>query len=215
MKKIIVLMVFLFVLSACQPTADGRLEIDSSSSTEQSSQIPLSTVAGECGLDPVEIPLMPAVIPGYAELDEATGLHMTGRVQQIDLATYRLKVTGLVDRPREFTYDQLRCMPKVSATARLICPGLFEDESTWSGVPLSHIFELTGLQPDAKQMVLISADGYKAYVPIEDALAEDNMIAYEMLGKPLPVLHGFPVRAVLPTTDGGKWIKWLIEVHIQ
>ena len=220
MKSTIILLTILLALSACQPNAGGNAKTDSSpaspaGSLDVSQLTAHASLPDDCGLDPIEIPEFPAVIPGYAQLDEATGLHMTGKVQEIDLDTYRLKVTGLVDYPLTFTYDQLRCMPKITTTARLICPGYFEDESTWSGAPLSFIFELVGIQENAKEMVLVSADGYQAYVPIEDALTEGNMIAYEMLGEPLPILHGFPVRAVLPLTIGGKWIKWLIEIRIQ
>jgi len=220
MKRTIIFLTILIFLSACQPGAGGNARTDSLpaspvDSLDVSQPTTRASLPGDCGLEPVEIPEIPAVIPGYAQLDEVTGLHMTGKVQEIDLETYRLKVTGLVDHPLEFTYDQLRCMPKITTTARLICPGYFEDESTWSGAPLSYVFNLVGIQENAKEMVLISADGYQAYVPIEDALTEGNMIAYEMLAEPLPILNGFPVRAVLPLTIGGKWIKWLIEIRIQ
>lgn len=198
-------MTIVLVISACQPILEEVPATD---------PLPTSLVS-DCGLSPIQIPEWPTTIPGYAELDEATGLHMTGRVQEIDLTTYRLKVSGLVDSPLQLTFEQLRCMPKTTVSARLICPGFFEDESTWSGVPLSHILELAVLQPNIKEMVLVSADGYKAYVPIKDALSENNLIAYEMVGQPLPVLHGFPVRAVLPTTTGAKWVKWLVEIHFQ
>ena len=53
----------------------------------------------ECQLTPPVAPTLPAEIPGYTELDPTTNLHMTGTYQQIDLNTYRLKVTGKVDRP--------------------------------------------------------------------------------------------------------------------
>src|SRR5512146_2929282 len=52
-----------------------------------------------CGLQPVLVPTMPAVVPAPNQLDETTGLHMTGIVQKIDLASFRLKVSGKVDRP--------------------------------------------------------------------------------------------------------------------
>ena len=220
MKKIIILLAFIVVLSTCTTISEGNVPVNSSAvspagSSDKSDGSTTDPLSSNCGLAPIEIPKLPMIIPGYAELDEATGLHMTGKVQEIDLATYRLKVSGLVDSPLELTYEQLRCMPKISASTRLICPGYFEDESTWSGAPLSYIFKLAGIQQNAKEMVLIGADGYKAYVPIKDTLSEGNMIAYEMLGQPLPILHGFPVRAVLPLTTGGKWIKWLVEIHIQ
>lgn len=183
--------------------------------TGTNQKISATRAPSSCGLDPIEIPSKPAVIPRYGELDEETGLHVTGNYQIIDLYSYRLKITGLVDNPMELTFEELRCMPKVTSTARLICPGFFEDESTWTGVPIAHIFNLAQIQESATKVKLISADGYQAEIPIEEALLENNFLAYEMLGKPLPILHGFPIRAVFPNIIGGKWVKWLIEVRIQ
>jgi len=168
-----------------------------------------------CNLTPVIIPTKPAIIPGYTQLDESTGLHMTGTVQEIDLASYRLIVTGMVDHPLNLSYDELRCMPKITATPTLICRGYFEDVATWSGVPLKYILNMAGVLSDAKMITLFSADGFKTFVSLEEALREDNFLAYEWEGKPLPILHGFPLRAVFPSMSGNKWIKWLVEIRVE
>ena len=47
------------------------------------------------------------------------------------------------------------------------------------------------------------------------ALNPNNFLAYELAGKTLPVLHGFPLRAVFPEHDGYLWIKWLIEIEVK
>lgn len=166
-------------------------------------------------LTPVTAPTKPAVIPGYAELDETTNLHMTGFVQEIDLEHYRLSVTGLVDHPLALTYDDLRCLPKVTQRTTLTCPGYFDDYAEWSGTPLKPLLEMAGLQPEAASVRLRSADGYEAFLLLEDALLEDNFLAYEWEGEPLPILHGFPVRAVIPSFPGAKWTKWLVEIIVK
>jgi len=74
------------------------------------------------------------VIPGFNELDKTTNLHVTGGYRVINVADYRLKITGLVDHPISLTYDNLRCMTKISASPLLVCPGVFEDQATWSGL---------------------------------------------------------------------------------
>jgi DMSO/TMAO reductase YedYZ molybdopterin-dependent catalytic subunit len=173
-----------------------------------------SEIVADCDLTPVAQPTMPAEIPGYVQQDPATGLHMTGRPQLIDLATYRLVVTGLVDRPLSLTYDELRCMPKVVQECKLVCPGFFQDIATWGGVPLNYVLGLAGVQANAQYILMVSADGYWTSLPLGDALAQENFLAYEQTGKPLPVLHGFPVRAVLPLQPGGKWAKWLVEIQV-
>ena len=166
-----------------------------------------------CALPPVVVPTVPAEIPGYTALDEATGLHMTGSVQQIDIETYRLTITGTVDHPLELSYDDLRCMSKVEQRCTLVCPGFFQDEATWAGAPLREVLERAGLPPEASGLRLTSADGYSVFVPLDDVL-DDGFLAYEWEGEPLPILHGFPVRAVFPSLDGGKWVKWLIEIEV-
>ena len=158
---------------------------------------------------------MPAVIPGYTELDTATGLHMTGKPIAVDLNTYRLKVSGLVDKPLEWNYEELRCLPKVTVKASLECPGFFIDLTTWSGVPIAALLEKAGVKNNAKQIVMVSADGYQTYVPLYKALDEHNFLAYEWMGQPVPVLHGFPVRAVFPQETGFAWVKWLVEIRVE
>ena len=172
-----------------------------------------STVASPCVLPTVVPPTPPPERPGYAHLDITTGLHVTGNPQEIDLGTYRLKVSGRVARPLSLSYDELRCMPKVEVHAELNCPGFFTDEATWAGARIQDVLALAGVQEGATGLRLISADGYQATV-YTVALLDTSMLAYEWEGKPLPILHGFPVRAVLPGVTGGKWVKWLIEIEV-
>jgi len=179
---------------------------------------PLATAqpgAAACALSPVVVPTLPAEIPGYAQLDRSANLHITGTYQQIDPASYRLKVTGKVDHPLSLTYDELRCMPKHTVHFTLICPGFFEDEATWSGATLEYVLNQAGVQSDATDIRLISQDGYSAFVSLSAARQPDNLVAYEWEGQPLPILHGFPVRAIFPALQGSMSVKWLIEIEVD
>ena len=180
-------------------------------STPRAVETPMPTV---CVLPTVVAPTPPAEVPGYTQLDPDTGLHMTGKAQQIDLESYRLQVTGKVDRPLSLTYDDLRCLPKVQATTTLTCPGFFVDEATWAGAPMRDILALVGVQDGVFGLRLIGADGYSTSIPLATALSETSLLAYEWEGEPLPILHGFPVRAVLPGEPGSSWAKWLIEIKV-
>ncbi|MEW6716682.1 MAG: molybdopterin-dependent oxidoreductase [Chloroflexota bacterium] len=177
--------------------------------------LPSNLSTATCDLPPVVIPTLPAEIPGYNELDRTTGLHITDRVQEIDLESYRLEVSGGVDHPLSLSYDDLRCMPKIEARLDLICPRNFLDIATWAGASLKHILDLAGVQEGAIRIRLVSADGYSALVPMDKALSEENFLAYEWEGEPLPILHGFPVRAVFPGMDGMFWVKWLIKIEVH
>jgi len=149
-----------------------------SSATDESLPTPAYSIPSPCNLPPITVPLMPKVIPGYAELDPDTGLHVTGEPLEVDLQTYRLKVSGMVDKPMEWGYEELRCLPKVTVKASLECPGFFVDVTTWSGVPIAILLEKAGVKKTAKQISLVSADGYQTNVSIQDALNGHNFLAY-------------------------------------
>jgi sulfite dehydrogenase (cytochrome) subunit A len=168
-----------------------------------------------CHLAPIVVPTKPSVIPQANQLDVTTGLHMTGSPQVIDLATYHLKVSGKVDHPFALSYDDLRCLPKVSRTAVLECVGFFVDSATWSGVPIQAVLGQAGVQADATSVRLVSADGYQVSIHLDDALNPDNFLAYELQGKPVPIIHGFPLRAVFPQKTGSFWVKWLTELVVE
>jgi DMSO/TMAO reductase YedYZ molybdopterin-dependent catalytic subunit len=226
MKRIFILFVLLTMISACTPFPIAKTAIVQipevtktraleGKATVTSALQPDYSLLSSCNLPPITIPTLPAVIPGYSELDKATGLHMTGYAKNIDLTTYRLKVSGLVDHPLELNFEELRCFPKVTVKAKIVCPGYFIDESTWSGVPIATLLEKAGLQKKAKQAVLIGADGYQTTISLKDVLNEHNFLAYEMINQPLPVLHGFPVRAVFPQLEGYAWVKSLVEINVR
>ena len=70
----------------------------------------------------------------------------------MDLESYRLRVTGRVERLLELTYDELHCLPKVRRRAKLVCPGFFVDEATWAGAPIGEMLALAGVQEGATRM---------------------------------------------------------------
>ncbi len=236
MKKVILGVLILIILASCNGASTQSPQaspIPSTSPFPQASPTPsISTtpqvsatpsispsllVAAIENCQPVQytVPTLPAPIPDYVELDESIGLHITGSYQVVDPETYRLKVSGKVNNPLELTYDQIHCLPKVTAKALLVCPGYFEDNAVWTGVPLKTILDLAGVQVGANDLVLVSADGYKVKIPLLEALEQESLLAYEVNDQVLPILHGFPLRAVFPGRTGGEWIKWLVEIQVN
>jgi DMSO/TMAO reductase YedYZ molybdopterin-dependent catalytic subunit len=220
MKRITILFVILWLLSACSASSPaGSTQTLPPTRTEDkpanSVPSPTYSLPSPCNLSPITVPTIPAVIPGYTELDPATGLHMTGKPIVIDLTSYRLKVSGLVDHTLEWNYEELRCLPKVTVKASLECPGFFIDQASWSGVPIATLLEKAGVKNSATRIVMVSADGYQTSITIGDALNEHNFLAYEWMGQPVPVLHGFPLRAVFPQETGYAWVKWLVEIRVE
>lgn len=160
-------------------------------------------------------PKFPETIPGYTQLDPETGLHMTGEPQRIELGTWRLKVTGKVAKPLALDFDALRMLPGIRTRATIICRGYFEDRAVWAGASLASILDAAGVLPGARGLSLVGADGYSASVTMEQARGGDNFIAYELQGRPVTVLQGFPARAAFPSLLGNKWTKWLLEIRVE
>jgi DMSO/TMAO reductase YedYZ molybdopterin-dependent catalytic subunit len=166
-------------------------------------------------LPPVSQPPWPDRVPGYTELDPSTGLHMTGTPQRIELALYRLRVSGKVDRPLSLSFDEIRRLPRLASKPALICQGYFEDYANWAGASLQALLERAGVGAGARQVELIGADGYSTSVSLAEARSKDAYLAYELEGRILPVLHGFPLRAVFPGLQGNKWAKWITEIKVN
>jgi DMSO/TMAO reductase YedYZ molybdopterin-dependent catalytic subunit len=183
--------------------------------TETATTVNDGFIIPACQPEPVTQPPQPVKTFQPNEFDAENRLHVTGLPQWIDLATYRLKVTGLVDHPLSLSYDELRCLPNVTDNPDLVCPGVFTDYATWTGVPIGDVLALAGVQPEATDLTLISADGYEVSLPLEIASADKNFLAYEVNGKPLSIQHGFPLRAVFPEMWGSYWLKWLVEIRIS
>ena len=166
-------------------------------------------------LPPVSQPPWPAKVPGYAQVDPGTGLHMTGTPRRVELASYRLEITGNVDRPSSMSFDDLRRMPRIGSRPTLICKGYFEDVANWAGASLSAILDRAGVRPSAREVDLICADGYVASFTIAQARSPDAYLAYELEGRILPVLQGFPLRAVFPSLAGYNWAKWIVGITVN
>jgi DMSO/TMAO reductase YedYZ molybdopterin-dependent catalytic subunit len=205
--------------STSAPTSTQPAESGPSSSRIEpggsiSAQLAMLT-PGDCELKAITQPPQPVKTYLPNEFDAEFGLHITGKYQWIDLEDYHLLVTGLVDHPLNLTYAELRCMPSVTDNPDLKCPGVFTDYASWTGVPIIYILDLAGVQQGAKNLTLVSADGYQVKIPLATASHTKNFLAYEVNGATLPVQHGFPLRAVFPDMWGSYWIKWLVEIRIS
>ncbi len=144
------------------------------------------------------------------------GLHVTGRPVTVDPATYRLTVSGNVRNELSLSLDEVRAMPAVSEKIDLVCPGVFVDKGTWTGVPLRTILEKAGLGEGSDEVVFTSLDGrYHGGLPVEQALGDGVLIAYAFDGKPFDRLNGFPLRLVAKNKPGYLWVKWLGRIEVE
>ena len=141
---------------------------------------------------------------------------ITGAYPAITARRYRLKVSGLVDRPSTFTLADLQAMPSIDMVKAFQCvTGWRVPDVSWRGVQLSHLLTTAGVQPGA---VAVSFDSYdhadSESLTIDQAHLSDVIVAYEMYGETVSREHGGPVRLVVPQMYGYKSLKWLSGIRV-
>ncbi len=141
-------------------------------------------------------------------------------VPQVPVDSWRLSVTGLVERPIELTFDELIQRELVESDITLTCVsnevgGILTGTARWLGVRLDRLLEDVGVSGEADQIVGRSVDGFTAGFPTAVLDGRDALIAIGMNGELLPVAHGFPARLIVPGLYGYvSATKWLTEIEL-
>jgi DMSO/TMAO reductase YedYZ molybdopterin-dependent catalytic subunit len=142
------------------------------------------------------------------------------QLPSVSLTSYSLWVYGLVRNELHLTYDQVRALPAETRMHTLECignpaGGNLIGNAEWRGVPFRALLEQAGIDPKAKYVLIGGIDEYLTSVPIERALHEEALLAYEMNGQPLPLDHGYPLRVILPGVYGQKQPKWVTGIGVM
>ena len=132
----------------------------------------------------------------------------------IDLATYRLKIGGEVDRPLSLTYEDILKLPSITADVLLVCPGYFANYGRWTGVHLKTL--LQGTQPKGNALLADIKGGRDKVIRIRlDSIElKKVLLAYRVNGETLPQKHGFPLRLVYEDVYGDEWVKYVDEIVV-
>jgi len=156
----------------------------------------------------------------------------------VDPATFKLKVSGLVDRPKELSLDDLKKLGTTDLVAGFECSGNrgpvqgLCGNGKWTGVPLKAVLDSAGVQSAAREFVFFGADHgeeevewrtqkFKLDVPFgrslnrEKAMSGDPFLAWSLNGEPLTRHQGSPLRLLVPGWYGVSNVKWLSQIHIQ
>lgn len=162
-------------------------------------------------------------------------------VPTIDRANYRLRVHGCVERPAEWTWDELTALPERSVFATVECAGNGRSflqqkapgvqwgagaigHAEWTGVPLRLVLEKSGLLPDVREIVFEGADrgsepdhpqpmNFARGLPLAKALDPNTLLVYRMNGEFLTTNHGAPLRLFVPGWYGVASVKWLQRIE--
>jgi methionine sulfoxide reductase catalytic subunit len=136
-----------------------------------------------------------------------------------DFADYRLRVSGLVENPKTFSYAELKEMPKQEQITEHFCIQGWSGVAKWGGVPMRHILDIVKPTADARYAVFYSLSegsaggGYYDVHRIHNMRHGLTILAYEMNGAPLSVLHGAPLRLRCENELGFKMVKWIAAIE--
>lgn len=157
---------------------------------------------------------------------------------QVDPATYRLKISGLVERPQSLSLDELRRIGGTELIAGFECSGNRRpmqglcSNGRWTGVPLRAALERAKVKPHARELVFFGADSgeeevefraqkytvrqqYGRSLARDRALSPEPFLAYALNGEPLTLHQGSPLRLIVPGWYGAPNVKWLAQIHAQ
>jgi DMSO/TMAO reductase YedYZ molybdopterin-dependent catalytic subunit len=161
-------------------------------------------------------------------------------IPKVDIATWRLKVRGLAEKPLSLSLADLQRMPQAKVEAVLQCAGngrgLFTPHvpgvqwrfgamgnAEWTGVRLRDVLALAGPKEAAAFVQLQGAEKpamsatpqFIRAIPLAKALQPDTLLALKMNGKPLALNRGRPVRLVVPGWVGDDWVRALVDVELR
>ncbi len=157
-------------------------------------------------------------------------------VPEIDPADHRLLVHGMVDNPTVYTMDDIKRFPSLSRTGFLEFSGNslgfffgpaegdtaqgvagLASCSEWVGVPLSRIFREVGVSPAASWVLFEGADAGRNHRswPIEKLWNSDAMLVYGQNGEALRPPQGYPLRLIVPGSEGNANVKWLRRIEFS
>jgi DMSO/TMAO reductase YedYZ molybdopterin-dependent catalytic subunit len=164
---------------------------------------------------------LPGLTPFITPNDEFYRIDTALSVPRVSVEDFSLRIFGMVDRELILSYADLTARAQIESDITLTCVsnevgGQLVGNARWQGIRLDALLAEAGVQPGADQVVGRSVDNYTCGFPVAAATdGRDSMIAIGMNGEPLPLVHGFPARLVVPGLYGYvSATKWLKEIEI-
>ena len=162
----------------------------------------------DAGYDPARLP------PGQYLTEKWPVLH-AGTVPTIDIATWRLRIFGLVEEEATLDYDALRALPTTEITTDIHCVTRWSRfDAGFRGVHWRELAALCKPLPAAHFVVAHAPQNFTANLPLAALADDDAVVCYEADGEPLTAEHGGPVRLVVPSRYFWKSAKWLTGLEL-
>jgi len=137
------------------------------------------------------------------------------RHQAANFTTWRLELSGHVERPASLSLDELRAMEVRSQITELCCEEGWSYVAEWTGTPLSTVLNATGVRRTARYLVYYSSDPeWWESIDIDEAIHPQTLLAWGMNGADLPVPFGGPLRLRVPRQLGYKSVKFIDRIVV-
>jgi len=136
--------------------------------------------------------------------------------QYVDIGSYQLQVSGLVDKPESYTYDEvIGESQNYKKVVTLNCVEGWSATILWEGVLVKDLIAKSGPLANAEVVIFHAYDGYTTSLPLEYIEENSIMLAHKMNEISLPPERGFPFQLVAESKWGYKWIKWVTEIELS
>ena len=153
--------------------------------------------------------------PGQYQTAKWPVLHYGG-VPRVDLATWEFTVTGEVEEPRRWSWDEFTRLPRKTVHCDIHCVTAWSRfDNTFEGVAASEVLGHARVRPTAAFVMVHSYGGYMTNLPLPALLDEDVVFAFAHDGKPLAPEHGGPCRLVVPKLYFWKSAKWVRGLELM
>lgn len=164
---------------------------------------------------------VPGTRPEYTPIKDHYQVFLELEPTEIDGATWKLPITGLVDNPLMLSLDDFRnnYQPRNQYVTLSCISGrvgtTLISTTYWTGVSVQDILADAGVRDTAGYLYITSGDGFYETVPLDLVYSDPRiMFCYEWDGNVLPVGHGFPLRIWIPDRYGMKQPKWITSVEV-
>jgi len=155
----------------------------------------------------------PRLPPGQRLTDGWPVLHY-GSIPNVDLASWELKIFGLVEEEQTLSWDDFMALPQEHSRSDMHCVTTWSRyDNDWVGVPFADLQALVKAKPEAKYVIFHSYGGYTTNVPLSELQDRENMLVHTHNGEPLTPEHGWPLRGLVPELYLWKSAKWIRGVE--
>ena len=135
--------------------------------------------------------------------------------QYIDIETYTLEVSGLVNNPKTYTYEQILDHQKYSKVIDINCVLGWDSTTLWEGILIKDLFEEVEVQPQANTVIFYAADDYTTSHSLKYLTENDILLAYKVNNITLTPEIGYPFMLIAENKWGYKWIKWITKIELS